>query len=82
MSNRKLLLVGYSNWNYYLEGNLVMAIAKPGSGAKDCCFGSVEYFRQWVRNEHAKDDRIEGRLTALGFKVTGIGVTPKGVNPR
>lgn len=43
------------NWDYYLmegPGNsapIVVALAKPGSGCKDCFFGSLDYFQRRMR---------------------------------
>lgn len=47
-----LLERGASNWDYYMmqyknDPPHVVAIAKPGTGADDCQFGSLEYFRRW-----------------------------------
>ena len=45
-----LLREGDANWDYYLKehGNekIVVCLAKPGSGAEDCFFGSVVYFNR------------------------------------
>ena len=51
-SRFELLERGESNWDYYTmqyENNRpsVVAIAKPGTGASDCHFGTLEYFRRW-----------------------------------
>lgn len=73
----KLLLVGDANWDYYLDDefyNTVFYIAKPGSGCASGVFGSLDYFKNWVIKKHKQNDKIETRLTALGFKVTGIEV--------
>ena len=72
----KLLLIGDSNWNYYLDGEVVFAVAKADSGSEDCVFGNKKYFAKYVRNEQQRDDRIEGRLTALGYEISGIDVLP------
>lgn len=45
-----LLHEGCSNWDYYSmhykdKEPCVVALAKPGSGASDCFFGSMPYFQ-------------------------------------
>lgn len=47
-----LLERGNANWDYYTMQYKdfpphVVAIAKPGTGASDCQFGSLEYYRRW-----------------------------------
>ena len=47
-----LLERGASNWDYYtMQYNggpvSVVAIAKPGTGASDCQFGDMRYFKRW-----------------------------------
>jgi hypothetical protein len=47
----ELLHIGRSNWDYYLQlyNNTpccVVALAKSGSGASDCVFGSLKYFNK------------------------------------
>lgn len=51
-SKFKLLERGTSNWDYYTmqyreDPPSVVAIAKPGTGASDCQFGDMQYFRRW-----------------------------------
>ena len=46
-----LLERGTSNWDYYTmqyedQPVSVVAIAKPGSGAADCGFGSLDYYNR------------------------------------
>ena len=45
-----LLREGDANWDYYLKerGNekIVVCLAKAGSGAEDCFFGSVEFYNR------------------------------------
>ena len=48
----ELIERGASNWDYYTmqyreDPPSVVAIAKPGTGASDCHFGNLEYFRRW-----------------------------------
>ena len=48
----KLLERGASNWDYYTmqykDGPAsVVAIAKPGTGASDCQFGDMRYYKRW-----------------------------------
>lgn len=48
-SNFKLLERGTSNWDYYItrykdDPVIVVAIAKPGTGAADSVFGTLEYY--------------------------------------
>jgi hypothetical protein len=71
MDPKKLLLVGFSNWNYYLneDGTGVMSVAKKDSGAETTYFGSIEYFREWLLHNLSKDDKYETRLTATGFGI-------------
>jgi hypothetical protein len=47
-----LLERGTSNWDYYTmqysdDPPCVVAIAKPGTGADDCLFGDMRYFKRW-----------------------------------
>lgn len=71
MKPGKLLLIGFSNWDYYLEegGTSVLAIAKKGSGASNCTFGTPEYFKNWLLAELSRNDKYETRLTAAGFRM-------------
>lgn len=51
-SKTKLLLKGNSNWDYYMDDyypTLVIAVAKPDSGAKNCIFGNLDYFNKIVQ---------------------------------
>lgn len=48
-----LLMVGDSNWDYFLmefpgSQPSVVSLAKDGSGAEDSFFGSLEYFNRVV----------------------------------
>ena len=50
-SKFEFLARGVSNWDYYKmqyqDGDpAVVAIAKPGTGSKDCFFGSLKYYYQ------------------------------------
>ena len=46
-SKFKLLERGTSNWEYHEDPPSVVAIAKPGTGADDCHFGDMRYFKRW-----------------------------------
>jgi len=55
----KLLERGTANWDYYTmqykdQPAIVVAIAKPGTGAADSFFGSLDYFNRW---KAAQDDK-------------------------
>ena len=48
----ELIEAGASNWDYYTmqygdRPASVVALAKPGTGASDCQFGDMKYFRRW-----------------------------------
>ena len=40
-----------SNWEYYIEpdSGICYALAKPGSGAKTCVFGTIAHVKRCVR---------------------------------
>lgn len=60
----RLLAIGNSNWNYVLtDSNWVYAIAKQESGASNCSFGDLNYFRKAYRNKWV------GSLTDLGERI-------------
>ena len=68
MEMDNLLAIGTSNWDYilmeYNDGSIgTIAIAKPGSGASDCCFGNIRHFIKCYRSKDI------GSLTALGEKI-------------
>ncbi|MCA1064798.1 hypothetical protein QTG56_24640 (plasmid) [Rossellomorea sp. AcN35-11] len=71
MKHKKLLLIGFSNWDYYLNEDEtgVMSVAKKDSGAATTYFGSVEYFTKWLLQNLSEDDKYERRLTPAGFKL-------------
>lgn len=53
----ELIELGDSNWDYYTmqykdEPPSVVALAKPGTGASDCFFGDMDYFKKWQRRKH------------------------------
>ena len=51
---------GDSNWDFYLnESNRVLAIAKPESGASDCGFGSLEYYKRYMKIKLIKEQENE-----------------------
>lgn len=66
-----LLFAGDCNWDYFKDKNLdiVYAVAKKGTGCKDCIFGNTKYFKNWLLNELARNDKLETRLTAKGFSL-------------
>lgn len=54
---------GASNWDYYTQQFLdhepfVVAIAKPNTGAEDCVFGSMRYYRNWLQGEHGDVTKV------------------------
>lgn len=69
----KLVMLGDGNFNYYLDHELhcIWYFSKN----KHCghgIFGNIEYFKRWVSQQYKKNPKITGRLTALGFKITGL----------
>lgn len=55
-SKFKLLERGTANWDYYTmqyeeRPARVVAIAKPGTGAADCGFGSLDYYNRWKETQ-------------------------------
>lgn len=66
-----LLLIGESNWDYFKDKNFdsVYAIAKKGTDCKDCIFGDTKYFRNWLLNELSMNDKLEAKLTSIGFSL-------------
>ncbi|WP_080871722.1 hypothetical protein [Oceanobacillus timonensis] len=66
-----LLLIGESNWDYFKDKNYdsVYAIAKKGTGSKDCIFGDTKHFRNWLLKELSINDKLEAKLTSKGFSL-------------
>ena len=55
--NGELVATSSSNWNYYSHffkdgSKAVFALAKEGSGASDCIFGSFKYFKRYLKSEY------------------------------
>lgn len=71
MKKRKLLLVGFSNWNYYLDEaqSGVIAVSKKENETSESYFGDVENFKLWLLDKLEKNDLYETRLTANGFGI-------------
>lgn len=65
-----LLAIGDSNWDYYSmqyqqEPIQIVALAKV-DGCKDCCFGSVDYFKKYQKT----NDKLI--LTEEGKELIGM----------
>ena len=61
-----LLAKDSANWDYYAmqyQGGkpAVVALAKPGSGAEDCFFGTISFFKRHLAM-HDGMTRVEERL--------------------
>lgn len=75
--NYKLLMIGKSNWDYYLDTklNCTLSVVKKGNeyiGCKNSIFGSIEYFRKWFLYLYEKDLKIKESLTEKGLEIIGI----------
>jgi|GEM_PF-5388351 len=61
-----LLREGSANWDYYLKehGNekIVVCLAKPGSGAEDCFFGSVEFYSRFYPTKKSSAEVVNNVL--------------------
>lgn len=73
-----LLMVGTSNWDYYLDHsfNLVIAKVKPEEqyrGCSDCTFGTIKYFSEYLRRQCQKDEALTSKLTDIGFACLSYG---------
>ena len=67
---KPLYITDSGNWDYYYDPSLntTYYIAKTdqcGSGI----FGNLEYFRKWLQKEINKNETVQGKLTALAFKI-------------
>mgnify|MGYP000845912574 FL=1 len=62
-----LLAKGSANWDYYAmqyQGGkpAVVALAKPGSGAEDCFFGTISFFKRHLAMHGGMTQAVEKRL--------------------
>ena len=68
-----LLMKGNTNWDYYAmqyQGGepVVVALAKPGSGAEDCFFGTIAFFKQHLAMRGGLTRAVEERLARVTAK--------------
>lgn len=67
-TERRLVIIGDSNWDIYADGNNALwAIAKPNSGAKDSYFGDIHHIKRLMNNEHFCVDANQFTETGLAL---------------
>lgn len=67
-----LLKIGDSNWNLELRNNILLAVAKPGSGSVNCYFGDHNHIA-YLMNTYKKHDEYTQGWTEAGLTyLTGL----------
>lgn len=67
----ELLVAGKGNWSLYYSPkfNSVLSLANKNSRAADSIFGSINYFRSWLKNEIKISPNVKENITTEGYRI-------------